>query len=56
MEPLEAYEKMGFFGNVVFTNGHVVKGDTITMYYGAADAVICGAEFSIAEVLASLNV
>ena len=32
------------FGNVVFTNGHLVDGDTITMYYGASDEVICKAE------------
>jgi predicted GH43/DUF377 family glycosyl hydrolase len=45
----------GFFGDVVFTNGHVVKGDTITMYYGAADEVVCGATFSIKEILSTLN-
>ena len=28
MEPLAEYERTGFFGNVVFTNGHVVDGDT----------------------------
>ena len=28
MEPIADYERTGFFGNVVFTNGHVVDGDT----------------------------
>ena len=56
MEPIMDYEKTGFFGNVVFTNGHLVNGDTITIYYGASDEVICGAEFSINEILQSLNV
>jgi predicted GH43/DUF377 family glycosyl hydrolase len=55
MEPLAAYEQTGFFGNVVFTNGHLVDGDTITMYYGASDEVICRATFSIAEILESLK-
>jgi predicted GH43/DUF377 family glycosyl hydrolase len=54
MEPTMKYELTGFFGNVIFTNGHIVEGDTITMYYGASDEVICGAEFSIKEILRSL--
>ena len=55
MEPRAAYELTGFFGNVIFTNGHLVDGDAIAMYYGAADSVICGATLSIAEVLDSLR-
>lgn len=55
MEPIMDYEKTGFFGNVVFTNGHLVNGDTVTIYYGASDEVICGAEFSINEVLKTLK-
>jgi predicted GH43/DUF377 family glycosyl hydrolase len=54
MEPSSAYEQTGFFGNVVFTNGHLVDGDAITIYYGASDYVICGARFSIAGILSSL--
>lgn len=56
MEPIMEYEKTGFFGNVVFTNGHIVDGDTITIYYGASDEVICGAQFSIDNILSALNV
>lgn len=55
LEPVEPYERSGFFGNVVFTNGHVVSGDTLTIYYGASDSVICAAKFSVAEILASLR-
>ena len=55
MEPVADYERTGFFGNVVFTNGHVVDGDTLTLYYGASDSVICGARLSIEEILASLR-
>ncbi|MHB9071079.1 MAG: glycoside hydrolase family 130 protein [Sedimentisphaerales bacterium] len=56
MEPITDYEKNGFFGNVIFTNGHIVKGDTIMMYYGASDNVICKAELSINEILDSLKI
>ncbi len=56
MEPSAEYEKTGFFGHVVFTNGHIVDGDTITVYYGAADEVICGAKLSVNEILQTLGV
>lgn len=55
MEPIAPYEQTGFFGNVVFTNGHLVNGDKVTVYYGASDEVICSAEFSIEEILQSLK-
>ena len=54
MIPSADYELTGFFGKVVFTNGHIIEGDTIHMYYGASDEVICGADFSIKEILNSL--
>jgi predicted GH43/DUF377 family glycosyl hydrolase len=54
MEPVADYERTGFFGNVVFTNGHVVDGDTVTLYYGASDSVICGARLSVQEILQTL--
>ncbi len=54
MEPTESYELTGFFGNVIFTNGHIINGDTIRLYYGASDEVICGAELSIRGILSTL--
>lgn len=54
MEPSAGYERAGFVGNVVFTNGHIVEGDEVTVYYGASDTVICGAQFSLQEILATL--
>jgi predicted GH43/DUF377 family glycosyl hydrolase len=53
MIPTEPYETSGFFGNVVFTNGHVVSDDrkTVTIYYGAADEFVCGAKFNIDEIM-----
>ena len=55
MVPETPYEIGGFFGNVVFTNGYVLDGDLITVYYGAADSVICGASFSVSEILSGLE-
>ncbi len=55
MEPTAEYEKTGFFGNVVFTNGQLVNGDILSIYYGASDEVICMAEFSIYKILSSLK-
>tara|TARA_R110000868_G_scaffold83058_6_gene234723 strand:- start:14866 stop:15915 length:1050 start_codon:yes stop_codon:yes gene_type:complete len=55
MEPIATYEQTGFFGNVVFTNGHIVDGDTIQMYYGASDEHVCLANFSINKILKTLG-
>ncbi|RTZ06317.1 glycoside hydrolase family 130 protein [Flavobacterium sp. GSP6] len=57
MVPTTSYELSGFFGNVVFTNGHIVQsdGDTITIYYGASDEFVCGAEFSIKDIYSLLK-
>jgi predicted GH43/DUF377 family glycosyl hydrolase len=54
MEPVADYECKGFFGNVVFSNGQVVRGDDILLYYGASDEYVCGARLSIKGVLAGL--
>ncbi|RYY61737.1 MAG: glycosidase [Chitinophagaceae bacterium] len=56
MSPVAEYERTGFFGNVVFTNGHIVHpdGDRITLYYGAADEHVCAADLSLKEVLSQL--
>lgn len=56
MEPVAPYEQTGFFGNVVFSNGQLIDGDTVHLYYGASDEVICQADLSISEVLATLKV
>ena len=55
LSPEKPYEKQGFFGNVVFTNGHLVDGDRIILYYGASDQYICRAELSVSEIMDSLN-
>ena len=55
MEPIAEYEQTGFFGNVVFTNGHIVMGDSVTVYYGASDEHVCMAHFSINDILKTLG-
>lgn len=54
MEPTALYEKNGFFGNVIFSNGQYTDGDTIHLYYGASDEVICGATLSIKDIIKTL--
>lgn len=55
MVPQAPYELTGFFGHVVFTNGHIVRGDDVHLYYGAADEVVCKATLSINQILESLT-
>ena len=57
MIPTEPYELTGFFGEVVFTNGHILLdgGDTVRIYYGAADEFVCGADFSLKEIMSLLD-
>lgn len=50
--PTKDYEREGFFGNTVFTNGTVMMEDgRLLVYYGAADETTCLAETSVAELL-----
>lgn len=37
LEPTASYEREGFFGNVVFTCGALVRHKTLHVWYGAAD-------------------
>lgn len=55
--PEEAYEMSGDVGKVVFPCGYTIDkdGDTINIYYGAADTSIALATGSIKEILKWLN-
>lgn len=55
MCPEAPYELTGFLGNVIFTNGHLVHGDKITIYYGASDKYVCMAEISVFDIFQLLN-
>lgn len=56
LEPETAYEKEGFFGNVVFTCGALLEGETFIIYYGAADDKICRADVALKDIYGMLGV
>jgi predicted GH43/DUF377 family glycosyl hydrolase len=51
--PQEPYEQHGDVGNVVFPCGHTIApdGDTVHLYYGAADTSIALATGSVRSML-----
>ena len=55
--PTEPYERMGDVPGVVFPTGWVLgeDGDTLRVYYGAADSVVALATVSLAILLAGLR-
>lgn len=57
MGPEAPYERMGDVSNVVFPGGYTIgdDGDTINLYYGAADTSVCVAIGSIKQLLAWLH-
>jgi predicted GH43/DUF377 family glycosyl hydrolase len=56
--PGEVYEQRGDVGNVVFPCGYTLgaDGDTVNIYYGAADTCLALATGSVREMLAWLDV
>jgi predicted GH43/DUF377 family glycosyl hydrolase len=54
MTPEASYEKEGFFGDVIFGCGGIVKGDELTMYYGVSDTSMAGCTMKISEILDQL--
>ena len=55
LQPVAEYERTGFLGQVVFSNGHRVRSDEVDIYYGAADQVICGATARIDDILSAMT-
>ena len=55
--PHESYERNGDVNDVVFPCGWILRddGDTLHLYYGAADSVVCLAEASLATLLDHLE-
>jgi predicted GH43/DUF377 family glycosyl hydrolase len=53
--PETKYEQEGFVPNVVFPTGIVEQGETVLVYYGAADTYTAVAEFSVQELLKSVR-
>lgn len=56
LEPEAQYEREGFFGNVIFSCGHIREGDSLKIYYGASDDSVCMAETTVSEILDYLGV
>jgi predicted GH43/DUF377 family glycosyl hydrolase len=54
-EPTAPYEMQGEIPKVVFSCGLVVRGDTVFLYYGAADKVIGVATGSLAHMINALT-
>ncbi|WP_044480395.1 glycoside hydrolase family 130 protein [Paenibacillus antibioticophila] len=54
LEPEADYEVKGFFGGVVFSCGALVNGDTVRMYYGAADEVMAFADIPLEDIFSTL--
>jgi predicted GH43/DUF377 family glycosyl hydrolase len=55
LEPEVDYEVDGFFGNVVFSCGALLEGDTVRVYYGVADTSMACAELSLESIFEALR-
>lgn len=55
MVPEESYERYGIVANVVFPSGACVEGDTLRVYYGAADTSCAVASLSLSQLLESMD-
>ena len=51
---VEEYERVGQVKNAVFSCGAVVRGDSLLIYYGAADTVTGVAKLSLKKLLTIL--
>jgi predicted GH43/DUF377 family glycosyl hydrolase len=55
MGPAADFERHGFVPDVIFPTGIVEQGDTLLVYYGAADACSAVVELSRSDLLAALR-
>ncbi len=58
LAPSEPFELVGLFNDTVFSCGHVAlddDGERIRLYYGAADSVMAAADFTVRDILDSLE-
>ncbi|MCA9151407.1 MAG: glycoside hydrolase family 130 protein [Planctomycetales bacterium] len=55
MLPTSAFEQFGFVDNVVFPTAVIHSGDSLSVFYGAADTCTGVVEFSEREMLAALR-
>jgi len=55
LEPNERYENEGFKAGVAYPCGAVIIGETLFVYYGAADTVVCVATAHLPDFLSNLK-
>ncbi len=55
LSPDAAYENEGAKAGVVYATGATVHGDTLTVYYGGADSVVCAAKTSLSRFIQKLK-
>ena len=55
LEAAAPYENQGLRANTVFSNGMVVIGDTLYVYYGGADQFTAVATVEVSKLLAALT-
>lgn len=56
LEPDAPYEREGFFGNVVFTCGALIRDETLHVWYGAADECVALATMPLDKLWRHLGV
>lgn len=55
LSPDAQYENEGFKSGVVYACGAIVRGDTLYVYYGGADSVVCAAKTSLSRFLRDIK-
>lgn len=55
LEPNESYENEGAKAGVVYVCGAIIKDDTLFVYYGGADSVVCVATADINDFLSDIT-
>lgn len=63
LAPRESYELLGFVPEVIFPSGAVIKkvpgipsaGESLYIYYGAADMTVCVAHVNLADLLGTMD-
>ncbi|MEK7564288.1 MAG: hypothetical protein AAB510_01830 [Patescibacteria group bacterium] len=55
LAPRESYELLGHLPDIVFPSGAIVKKDTLYIYYGATDTIICMAHVNLTDLLGTMR-
>ena len=55
MIPLEEYEQRGQIPNVIFPSGALIRGENLSIFYGATDTTSCVADVRLKDLLLSMQ-